>query len=643
MVKGLKKLADSLGVTSLAAVGVGFAVFLLVLGIQHTGASQKLELHAYDLLMSLRPAGPSRQSRVTLIAITDDDIERLQRYPVPDDVLADVLHRLAAYHPRAIGLDLYRDLPVPPGREALIETLNRQPEIVVVQTFGDASSPGVRAPRGLANPGQVGCNDIPRDADNVVRRGLLYLGYEDPPCRSLALRLALLYLAHEGLAEAPDSEHPENLRLGRTSLPPFEADDGGYVDADAKGYQVLFDFRVPVGSIKRHTLGEVLDGRLNGEDIEGRIVVIGADAESVKDEFHIPRPAWNEGHLKTVGATVHGLLADQLVRAALEGDGPIRTLPEGLEASWLLAWCLAGAAIGARNRALYVFVPVQWLGIVAGASAVHGLFLANVWMPLVPSSLGWLLSTTFMTAWVGNREKKERQVLMNLFGKHVDARIADEIWRQRANLMTGGKITPRKMVATVWFSDLAGFTEVAEKLEPDVFIGWLNEYLDAMTEVINQHGGVVIRFIGDAIMAGFGVPVPRDSEQEVARDALNAARCALAVQRALARLNEDWHARGLPVAGMRIGINTGLLLAGSLGNRERLEYTIHGDTVNIAARLESYGKDQFKPDYFESPCRILISEATDRYLGVDFRRDFLGSVELKGKKNTAGVFELNGG
>jgi adenylate cyclase len=192
----------------------------------------------------------------------------------------------------------------------------------------------------------------------------------------------------------------------------------------------------------------------------------------------------------------------------------------------------------------------------------------------------------------------------------------------------------------VFFSDLADFTHITENLEPEIFIAWLNEYLDAMTAVIVVHGGVVIRFIGDAIMAGFGIPIARTDTALIAADATRAASCALAIQDRLIQLNKNWSSRNLPAVTMRIGLNTGSLHAGSLGNKERMEYTIYGDTVNIAARLESYEKEGITADYLAAPCRILISAATEQYLSPDFPRTSLGKVALKGKDKSIEVFRL---
>lgn len=624
------------------ALVLGCSVCLSVLGLNSLGAFQDFELTFYDLLLSRRAvSAPPLDSRVTLVAVDEADIAKLQQWPFSDSTLAKALQQVLDLGPRAVGLDLYRDLPVPPGNEALTQLFSTRSEIIVIHKFGDATSPEVPAPKAIRAAEQIGCNDLIPDGNGVVRRGLLYFGAGDPPCYALGLRLALSYLAPKGITEAPDPAHPEMLRLGNTTLPPFEADDGAYIDADAQGYQFLLDYRRPVGTLPRYSLRDLFEGRADPADFAGKIVLLGIDAESVKDHFFTPRKTWYEANVRTAGVEIHGLIADQLLRAALDGDHPTTALPAAVEAAWVLFWCLLGIAVGLRDQPLWVFAALQSAGLLVDGLVVYGLFIDDLWLPIIPSALGWLLSTTFITAWEAHEEKAQRQALMNLFARAVDPRIAEEIWRQRETLLSGGRLAPQKIVATVFFSDLVGFTSIAENMEPGVFVAWLNEYLDAMTGIINRHGGVVIRFIGDAILAGFGVPIPQNAEADIARNAANAVACALDIQKELARLNAVWQAKGQPVAAMRIGINTGQVVAASVGNLERSEYTIYGDAVNTASRLESYDKDSFQPDFLAAPCRILISDATSRYLAPGLTRTYVGSIAFKGKTQQTGVFSLS--
>src|SRR5207248_316227 len=137
-------------------------------------------------------------------------------------------------------------------------------------------------------------------------------------------------------------------------------------------------------------------------------------------------------------------------------------------------------------------------------------------------------------------------------------------------------------------------------LVPPALMGWLYGFMEAITPIVGAHGGVILRFSGDSIMAVFGVPVARTRDDDIARDAVNAVDCALAMQRRLIALNVDLESRGLPLIGMRIGILTGPVTAGSLGTEQRMEYNVHGDTVNTSARLESFQRERFTPDYLHA-------------------------------------------
>jgi adenylate cyclase len=141
-------------------------------------------------------------------------------------------------------------------------------------------------------------------------------------------------------------------------------------------------------------------------------------------------------------------------------------------------------------------------------------------------------------------------------------------------------------------------------------------------------------------MAIFGVPVPRTTPGQIAQDAQNAVRCALAMAREMAPLNKLWQERGMPLCSTRIGIHTGPLVAGTLGSTERHEYTVIGDTVNTASRLESFGKDSPDPNLSDDNCRILISEATRLYLSDDFQLLPVGAISLKGKSEKVTVWRV---
>jgi class 3 adenylate cyclase len=233
-------------------------------------------------------------------------------------------------------------------------------------------------------------------------------------------------------------------------------------------------------------------------------------------------------------------------------------------------------------------------------------------------------------AWRAQADRRARASVQSLFARFVSAPVAEELLRERDLFLAGGRPKPQELTATVLFSDVAGFTGICEALPPEPLIAWLDRYIDTMSDLVVAHGGVVLRFVGDGILAAFGVPVPRRTEEAIAADALAAARCALAMERAMEALNADWRAAGLPEAGLRIGIHTGPMVAGSLGRGKRMEFCLLGDTANTGARLEQMGKQHGG----EGPgsCTILLGEPTWRLLGGALPGQPVGELGLRNRR-----------
>jgi adenylate cyclase len=244
-------------------------------------------------------------------------------------------------------------------------------------------------------------------------------------------------------------------------------------------------------------------------------------------------------------------------------------------------------------------------------------------------------SAILITGYIANLERQDRQTLMKLFVRHVSPEIAAAIWQERHQLLKQGRLLGRKMTATVLFTDLQNFSSIAEHADPEALMSWLNQYMEAMTQVVLDYGGIVDKFIGDSVMAVFGVPIPRTTTEAIAEDAVQAVSCALAMIAKLQSLNQQWQTQGQLTAAMRVGIATGPVIVGSLGSSQRLEYTTLGDSVNVASRLESY--DKFSA---QSICRILISEETHRYTQNKFPTQELGSVQLKGRQQPTAIYQV---
>ncbi|MGH7302704.1 MAG: CHASE2 domain-containing protein, partial [Candidatus Rokuibacteriota bacterium] len=578
--------------------------------------------------------------RILLVAITEREVHALG-WPLSDGVLAQALETLARHEPRAIGLDIYRDVAVPPGSDRLGELLRHDQRVVAVMKFGEGPSAGVPPPSALESTDQIGFSDVLVDPGGIVRRGLLYLDDGRSTAYSFGLRLALLYLTREGVTPGYDPKDPALLRLGRRTIPPFEADDGGYVNADARGYQFLLDFkggRRPFASVP---LAAVLAGSVEPRTIRDRVVLLGATAESIKDSFYTPYSRGLRTEQHVAGIAIHAHVVSQLLRIGLEGAPPIAAAPEWQEAIFVLVWSVAGGLVGLGVRSPWRLALAMGCGLAAIGLVDFAAFLENWWLPLVPPAGGWLVSGSAVTAYMSYRETMQRAVLMQLFSRHVSKEVAEAIWRQREQFIDSRRPRSQRLIATALFTDLMGFTTVAEKLRPEELMEWLNELTDAMAREVSRHGGVIRQYAGDSIEVLFGVPVARTSEAEIDQDAASAVNCALGMGAALLELNRRWQSEGRPTIGMRVGIVTGPVVAGILGS-ERSEYVVVGDTVNTAARLEGFDKESFLPDVTRHPCRILIGEATLHRLGSRFDTEPVGDVNLRGKERRVTIHRVVG-
>jgi adenylate cyclase len=217
---------------------------------------------------------------------------------------------------------------------------------------------------------------------------------------------------------------------------------------------------------------------------------------------------------------------------------------------------------------------------------------------------------------------KERDNLRTTFGKYMTSTVMEHLLSGKVVL--GGE----SLRVTILFSDIRSFTTISEKMDPQQLVGLLNEYFTEMVGIVMNEDGVVDKYIGDAIMAVFGAPVPK------ADDAVNAVRAAVKMRRALRELNERLAARGLPTLRTGIGLHTGEVVAGNIGSERRMEYTVIGDAVNLASRLETSTKDL--------GVNVLISEDTYALTSHVVEARPVREITVKGRKAPVMTYEVLG-
>lgn len=306
------------------------ATAILVIVLRSTGVLQGWELTTLDLYFQQRPA-INYPSRITIITIDESDIQNLGQFPLSDRILARSLTNLISYKPRVIGLDLYRDLPVPPGNEKLQKLFASTPNLIGIEKIVGAKIP---SPPLLEESNQVGFADQIFDRDGVIRRGLLSVRTDNGIDYSFALRLALEYLQPEGITPKPLTN--SQIELGKTVLIPFQPIDGGYIRADAGGYQTLINYRGNLEQFDRRSFSDLLAGNIPEALIRDRVVLIGSTAATISDLSPTPysRMAW---------VTIHANIILQILDAAIDGRVMLRTISEAKE--WL--FILFAAVVGA--------------------------------------------------------------------------------------------------------------------------------------------------------------------------------------------------------------------------------------------------------------------------------------------------------
>lgn len=338
--------------------------------------------------------------RIAIVAIDEADLQQVGQWPLPDGVVAELLQKVNAGKPRAIGLDIYRDLPVPPGHKELRQALTEIDNLVGIEQLSNRDRSSVAPSPYLSQLNRIGFNNVVLDADGRVRRGLLYWSTPTKLHESLDLKLASMYLQAEAIAPQAVKGNSQALQLGQSVFYRFQPHDGGYVGADAGGYQILANFRRPSTSFQRVSMSDVLANRVPSKIFRDRIVLIGSTATSLKDFFYTPdsgSPLWGAAQ-PIAGVELHANFVSQIISAALGERPSIRVWSDFWESIWIAVWAAIGAILCWRWRILYSTIYVVLAALVL-IGAAYLAFLQGWWLPVVPPLLAMFAVASLITAY----------------------------------------------------------------------------------------------------------------------------------------------------------------------------------------------------------------------------------------------------
>ncbi|MBE9040468.1 CHASE2 domain-containing protein, partial [Oscillatoriales cyanobacterium LEGE 11467] len=318
----------------------------VVIALRLTGWLQVLEWGAFDGFIRWRPREPI-DDRIAIVTIDETDIGHIGQWPMPDGVMAQLLENIRAQQPSAIGLDIYRDLPLEPGHQRLVKVFETTPNLIGIQKVaGEAVDP----PPALAKDDRVAASDNVTDADGKVRRGVVAIGKEDGNLISgLGTRLALDYLEKRDIELEVADEEKSTFQLGKAKFHPVIPTHRGYVGpkADTGGFQILLNYRGQIDRFDTISMKDVLENRIPADFMRDRLVFIGAITPSLKDIFQTPYNNALVGKSRAMpGIVIHANLASQILSAA-QGDRPmLRGWGRRANWLWIATWSFVGAAGG---------------------------------------------------------------------------------------------------------------------------------------------------------------------------------------------------------------------------------------------------------------------------------------------------------
>lgn len=371
----------------------GIAVIGMVVIARLTGILQSLEWSALDYFLRLRPWEPIDE-RIVIVGINEADIQSVGAYPIPDREIAALLRKLQAYQPTVIGLDVLRDLPVEPGYAERVGAFKGIKNLIAIEKV----LPIQIAPPPELPLSQVGFSDAITDADGRLRRVLLGTPTPKGYKFSLSLRLAEAYLSTQGITLENGIRDRNAMRFGKSELPRFNSNSGGYVRTDAGGVQVLLNFRSGQARFRTLSLNDIKTGKFNPSWLRSRIVLVGITSPGVDIKNTAAIADENPGDGLVYGVEIQAHAVSQIISAVLDERSLLRVWSDGWEYVWIFAWGVLGIGCGRLTQSPLwnlLGVGVASIGLI-GCSFL--LLIWGWWIPVVPAMLVLVINGISLTA-----------------------------------------------------------------------------------------------------------------------------------------------------------------------------------------------------------------------------------------------------
>ena len=610
------------------------------------------ENFAEDLLFSRKPIN----GKLAIVAIDDESINHIGQWPWPREVFAKVLLKLNENPPLAVGFDVMLSEPSRQGQDddkILKDALAKlsYPVIMPVEALPlilekDKTPLALNFLKPLEifrnqNSVSLGMVNLISDSDSVVRRFPLFVSDREKKEKFSAFSYEI---AKKSGLEIPNERTLQNINPVRSPISEIFADAVGRRISNGINRIV---YSAPAGSVRKAPLLRLLE-KEPGLDFQDKIIFIGATAPDLQDQKSTP---FSKG-VEMPGVEIQANIANMLLSGYR-----LSALSDSFTFIWILLAALFPSVLflsraflrgikprrkdsnntrSSPQQAAEYFGKVRDLFLERDGTALFGnmlagaghllaaviLFQNGIAANLIHINFAWILSLASLFSYRFFSVKKEKREIKNLFSKYVSRDVLAEILRNPGKVSLGGE----EKEITILFCDIRGFTALSEQTTPRELVSLLNRYFSAMTEKILEKGGVLDKYIGDAIMAFWGAPIENENQADGAFEA------ALGMLENLEELNKELKSTGKPEIRIGIGIYTGRAVVGNVGSHLRFDYTAIGDSVNTASRLEGLTK--------EYKTNIIIGESVKNKLKKNYNLKFLDSVIVKGKLKPVNIYGL---